>query len=201
MIPLFHDFHGKRVVIFGGGPVAARKASLFATEAEVFVVSRNFVDRFSEIDCTRLEEDVNLDRVAHYAIDAFLVIPATDDSTLNDRIADRAKASNTLVNRVDEVGETVTPSVVSGEHVTIGISTGGASPAVSKYLRRRLEPEIEAVDPMIELQSKLRRDISDLSETARREFLWNVVADKRIRSALDADDLEKAKTLVESHRP
>ena len=42
MIPLFVECTGKRVVVFGGGEVAARKAGYFAKEAEVLMVSRTF---------------------------------------------------------------------------------------------------------------------------------------------------------------
>jgi precorrin-2 dehydrogenase/sirohydrochlorin ferrochelatase len=201
MIPLFHDFSGKRVVIFGGGSVAARKAALFATEGEVIVHSLSFDDRFAEIDCRCNRTAVDGDLAAAAAAEAFLVIPATDDSDLNAEIADRARAAGTLVNRVDEAGETVTPSVVSGEHVTVGISTGGRSPAVSKHLRRQIEREIEAVDPMVELQADLREAADDLSEAARREFLWDVLEDERIRDALDAGADERARELALEHRP
>mgnify|MGYP000479891413 CR=1 FL=1 len=201
MIPLFHDFTGKRVVIFGGGPVAARKAALFATEAAVVVHSLSFEDRFAEIDCRRNRTAVDGDLAAAAAAEAFLVIPATDDSDLNAEIADRARAAGALVNRVDEAGETVTPSVVSGEHVTVGISTGGQSPAVSKHLRRHIEREIQAVDPMVELQADLRQQTDDLSEAARREFLWSVLEDEEIRAALDAGADERARDLAMEYRP
>ncbi len=39
MIPLLHDFADATVLIFGGGPVGARKARRFAREATVVVVS------------------------------------------------------------------------------------------------------------------------------------------------------------------
>lgn len=44
MIPLFHDFSGETVLIFGGGRVGARKARRFAREARVVVVSPAFAD-------------------------------------------------------------------------------------------------------------------------------------------------------------
>lgn len=201
MIPLFHDFHGTDVVIFGGGPVAARKAALFATEANVIIRSQTFADRFSEIDCRCIETDIDPDLAAQYVESAFLVIPATDDPSLNDRLAKAATEAGALVNRVDETGETVTPSVIAGDNITLGISTGGASPAVSKYLRQQLEAEIEAMDPMVTLQSKLRETAGDLSESARRAFLWDVLEDERIRAALQAGDRERARTLAEDYRP
>jgi precorrin-2 dehydrogenase/sirohydrochlorin ferrochelatase len=201
MIPLFHDFSGKRVVIFGGGSVAARKAALFATEAEVVVHSLTFDDRFAELDCKCNRTAVDGEFVTTTAADAFLVIPATDDAALNAAIAERAADAGALVNRVDEAGETVTPSVVSGEHVTVGISTGGRSPAVSKHLRQRLEPEIEAVDRMVPLQADLREAADDLSEAARREFLWDVLEDDRVRELLEAGKDEQARELAMEHRP
>ncbi|MBS3761189.1 precorrin-2 dehydrogenase/sirohydrochlorin ferrochelatase family protein [Halodesulfurarchaeum sp.] len=201
MIPLFHDFDGKQVLIFGGGLVAARKAALFAPEADVIVRSREFIDRFSKIDCRCIRTDIDPDLAAQYVDSAFLVIPATDDQPLNDRLAEAANAVGALVNRVDEIGETVTPSVISGDHVTVGFSTGGASPAVSKYLRRRLEDEIEAIDPMVALQSELRETVGNVPESERRAFLWAVLEDDRIRSALRDGDWDRARTLAEAHRP
>lgn len=201
MIPLFHDLRDERVVIFGGGPVAARKAALFATEAAVLVLSREFDDRFEDIDCQKRRTEVTPAIAKEVVSEAFLVIPATDDSELNAEIAARAQAAGALVNRVDEAGSTVTPSVVSGENVTVGISTGGASPAVSKYLRQRLEAEIEAVDAMVPLQAELRQETADLSADARREFLRDVLEDDRIRTALREDDLDRARQLAAAHRP
>ncbi|MDZ7849639.1 MAG: bifunctional precorrin-2 dehydrogenase/sirohydrochlorin ferrochelatase [Halodesulfurarchaeum sp.] len=201
MIPLFHDFQGKEVVVFGGGRVAARKASLFGSEADVVVVSREFDDRFAEIDCRTIEAEIDPEEAATHVADAFLVVPATDDVELNAAIADRARAAGALVNPVDEPGETVTPSVIDGEHVTVGVSTAGSSPAVSKYLRRRLASEIEAIDPMVPLQANLRDDATDLEEAERREFLWDVLEDDRIRSALGDGDWDRATRLAEEHRP
>ena len=40
MIPLIIDFSGKRVVIFGGGEVGARKAAYFCEETEVTVLEQ-----------------------------------------------------------------------------------------------------------------------------------------------------------------
>lgn len=201
MIPLFHDLRDERVVVFGGGPVAARKADLFAAEATVEVHSRAFVDRFETIDCERVETDIDPEAVGPALDGAFLVIPATDDEALNDRLADRAREAGALVNRVDRAGNTVTPSVVAGENVTVGISTGGASPAVSKYLRRRLEEEIAAVDEMVDLQADLREKTAELSESDRREFLWSVLEDEAVRSALADGERDRARTLAEDHRP
>jgi precorrin-2 dehydrogenase/sirohydrochlorin ferrochelatase len=201
MIPLFHDLEGERVVIYGGGPVAARKADLFSAEAFVEVRSREFVDRFGGIDCEQVRTAIDPGAAASVLEGAFLAIPATDDASLNDRLAESAREAGTLVNRVDRAGDTVTPSVVAGENVTVGISTGGASPAVCKYLRRRLEDEIAAVDRMVDLQADLRTETEDLADTERREFLWSVLEDETVRSALAEGDWDRARDLAAEHRP
>lgn len=43
MIPLVHDLSDETVVVFGGGPVGARKAHRFAREARTVVVSPEFL--------------------------------------------------------------------------------------------------------------------------------------------------------------
>ena len=58
MIPLFVDCSGRRVVIFGGGAVAARKAAYFADEARVLVVSRSFVHKIETLPVTKKSVDI-----------------------------------------------------------------------------------------------------------------------------------------------
>ena len=55
MIPLMIDFSGKRIVIFGGGEVGARKAAYFCEETEVTVVSRSFSPAFNDLTVRRVE--------------------------------------------------------------------------------------------------------------------------------------------------
>jgi hypothetical protein len=62
MIPLFADLTGKRVVIFGGGKVAARKAAFFATEADVDIISRSHPATGAEIPVRRRTASVTVMR-------------------------------------------------------------------------------------------------------------------------------------------
>lgn len=201
MIPLFHDLAGERVVVFGGGQVATRKAERFASEAEVIVASIEFHDRLFELPCELLRVAVDVDVAARLAGDAFLAIPATDDEALNDRIAERLLEEPVLVNRVDGPGEVITPSLVDGEHVQVAIATGGASPSVSRHLRQQIEPLVEAADPMVELQDRLRTDADELFEAERRRFLRAVLAEESVWDALENDDHEQAYERAMVHYP
>lgn len=199
MIPLFHDFRDELVIIFGGGQVAARKVARFGREADVVVVSNTFHERLDELSCDRIRADIGENLVEQLVADAFLVIPATDDQDLNDRIATSASEAGSLVNPVDRVGDTITPSTVEGSNLSIAISTGGKSPAISKYLRRRLEPEIERADAMIDIQSALRAELSERPESDRRDRLWRVLEDERVWDAIADGNTERAESLAREH--
>ena len=77
MIPLFVDCSGKRIVIFGGGEVASRKAAYFSREADVLVVSRSFSPKMSALPVEQKVLDVSTvpdEEIAGIINQAFLVI-------------------------------------------------------------------------------------------------------------------------------
>ena len=72
---------------------------------------------------------------------AFLAIAATNQTNVNQAIADEAEAKAVLLNVVDHpaLGGFIAPAVVRRGEVTLAISTGGASPALARKLREALE--------------------------------------------------------------
>ncbi|HHT9131554.1 MAG TPA: precorrin-2 dehydrogenase/sirohydrochlorin ferrochelatase family protein, partial [Candidatus Tripitaka californicus] len=68
---------------------------------------------------------------------AFLVIAATDDKEVNQKVWEDAQRHGLLVNVVDQPGlcNFIVPSVVNRGELQISISTGGASPALAKRIR------------------------------------------------------------------
>lgn len=203
MLPLFHDFEDRSVVVVGGGPVALRKARTFATEADVTVFAPAFADGFETVDCECVRRELEPADAPAVVDDTFLVVPATDDGDLNDAVATAAREAGALVNRVDRRGDVVTPSRAESDRVTVAISTDGASPAISKYLRQEIEPLLERVDPMVSLQAELREELQDddeLSVPERREALWRVLEDETVWDRLvdgrEADARVRAWDLV-----
>lgn len=195
MLPLFHDFEGRSVVVVGGGSVALRKARYFATEADVKVVAPEFVEGFADLECTQLERELKPDEAATVVEGATLVVPATDDRALNDAVAEAAREAGCLVNRVDERGEVVTPGRAASDRVTVAISTHGASPATTKYLRQRIEAELERADPMVGLQSELRTALQseEIPPATRREALRAVLEDEDVWTFLEAGREDEAR--------
>lgn len=192
MIPLMIDFSGKRVVIFGGGEVGARKASYFCEETEVTVISRSFSPAFNELTVRRVE--MNLAGIGDYEMDglireAFLVIAATQDTTLNDRIGRYCAIRGVLFNNADgKAGDVTLPSQLKGEHYTIAISTSGESPGVSRFLREHIGQSYPDLDRMIEVQNQLRTALKQKipDQEKRGRILQEVLDDERVWRALES---------------
>lgn len=165
------------MLIIGGGSVALRKARRFTDEADVKVIAPAFEDRFREISCEQIQRRVTQKSIRPELEQAYLVVPATDDVELNSTIETEARRNDCLVNRVDKKGDIVVPSHAESEEISIAISTHGSSPAMSKYLRRRVSPILQSADSMVRLQRELRKELKDSvdSQEKRRQLLWEVI--------------------------
>jgi len=192
MIPLFIDFTGRRIVIFGGGDVAARKAAYFSGKTEVVVVSRSFVPAFDELKVTRRDIDIVTEsgrNLAATLTGSFLVIAATSDPEVNDRIGRLCSATGILFNNAKgETGNVIMPAITRGENYTIAVSTGGNSPAVSRYIREKIEEIFPALDDMIALQIRLREvlKVSEPDQKKRSAIIAKVIRDPAVWAGLDA---------------
>ena len=72
---------------------------------------------------------------------AFIAIAATDDDAMNREIAREAEERNVLLNVVDvtHLCTFIAPSVARRGEVTVATSTGGASPALARTFREKIE--------------------------------------------------------------
>jgi precorrin-2 dehydrogenase/sirohydrochlorin ferrochelatase len=190
MIPLFVECAGKRVVIFGGGEVAARKAGHFAQEADVLLVSRTFSPscRMLPVQLHTLDTRAATDADLGLLIaPAFLVIGALSERSENDRIGVLCREHGVLFNSADgKPGDVVIPAISTGEYYSIAVSTGSRSPAVSRFIRQEIEKNYPALDAMIALQHRLRETLKARMTTPeqRRRILWAVLRDKTVWTLL-----------------
>ena len=201
-LPVFIDFSDKSVVIFGGGAVGERKARYFFQKANVTVVSRSLTPdlkkyaadgliQFISKDISKLSESDIQSLIA----DAFLVIPATSDNLLNQKIMDVANFLEILVNATQDADEVILPSFIERGGLLIAISSGGESPAVSKLARMKIESVIDDdFEKMIALQNEVREYLKTVisDQKKRQEILWDIMNDEEIWGLL-SKDFEKAK--------
>jgi precorrin-2 dehydrogenase/sirohydrochlorin ferrochelatase len=210
VIPLYHDFDGETVLVFGGGAVGARKASRFADEARVVVVSPAFDDRLVDtaeagerseaggpaVELVRAAPDA--DAVSEWVerVEPALVVAATDDAGVNAAAEAAALDADLLVNRTDvsaadqsgprDVRSVVVPATVEDDPVAVALSTGGASPALAKALRERVEAEIDGAGAMAELSGELRSELKErgVDPEERRAAIRRVVRSEGVWKGL-----------------
>ncbi len=205
-LPLMLSLNGKEVIIFGGGEVGERKALLFCEHSKVTVISREFtprLNRLSEDGKIKLikVKDTTENEILQYLKNAFIAIPATNDAVLNEKIAKLASQSGKLVNRVDDLGDIIVPSVIERGDIVIGISTFGRSPALSKYIRETIE---EVITPefayMARLQNELREELKShvKDQKKRKEILWDIINDVKVWAAL-GESYDKAYKIALKH--
>ncbi len=184
-LPLMLDLSGRKIVVFGGGSVGERKAELFSGCADTLVASLEFSQRLQELETSGQVKLVRLDLLAasdselrNIISGAFLVIPATSNFELNQKITAIARESDILINQVDTLGSVVIPSVIKRGDLVIGISTLGHSPAVSKYTRKQIEGLITPeYSEMIRLQDELRSYLKQhvAEQRQRKAILWKIL--------------------------
>jgi len=133
---------GRACLVVGGGPVAARKIEgLRACGARVHVIAPKICDEI------RQWADVTVEQRPYRPGDLaghWLVVAATDDSEVNGAVYGEGERSHVWVNGADDPEHCsfTLPSVLRRGALVVSVSTSGRSPALSGWLRRRLEAEI-----------------------------------------------------------
>ena len=174
MFPVFLDLTGRRVVVVGGGAVGRRKA-VAARDAGAAVV---VVDPGSpgEPGVTHLAEPYR----AEHLVGACLVFAAATPE-VNARVVADAKAAGVWVNSATDpqTGDCFLPAVVRRGGLTIAVGTGGASPALARRIRERLEAEFDdSFAAWVGLLDELRPVVlAAVPDPDRRRELLDALAD------------------------
>ena len=169
--------------MFGAGPVGVRKSNYFAQEAEVVAIALDFADGLDHSVRT-VEADAR-GSMREWVEWADLVVVATDDPELNALLAAEASKKEKPFNRADGPSTFFIPSAIMRDGYTVAISTHGRSPAMSRFLRLRLERELDQrFDLMVQLQEELR-------EASRRSIPTQREREKYLRSILDDEEVWK----------
>ena len=203
MIPLFHDFDGETVVVFGGGSVGARKARRFAREASVVVVGPALpADDYGGAETVRAAPDPDdvpgwFDRTK-----PALAIAATDVEAVNEAVEAAAADRGVLVNRADraggrDAGSVVVPATVRDSDVTVAVSTGGQSPALARELRKRIEAEIDGAGELAAATAAVRAELKSrgVAPDRRRDAVRAAVQSPRVWKDLGAGGTKSRRTV------
>ncbi len=140
--PIFLDIRGKSCLVVGGGRVAERKvAGLLAAGARVYVAARSLTGKLKGLAEAGQIEYLGPEYRVEHLDGRVLAMVATDDESLNRRVAEEAESRGVLVNVADvpELCRFILPALVSQGPLALAVSTGGASPAAARMIREELE--------------------------------------------------------------
>ena len=198
-LPLFIDTSGKKCLIIGGGKVASRKLiPILKSKMNVKMISPEIIDDIEHIikdnknfihEKRKFEEnDIK---------DQFLIVAATNDKNTNALIAKIAKGKNILINMAEDSinGNVLIPSVVDRDPIKIAISSGAASPILTRLVKTKLETVIpfsfsKLAELMMEYRSKVKDHFSSIKE--RRNF-WEAFLDGPLSEMVLSGHIDKAK--------
>jgi siroheme synthase-like protein len=137
IFPVFLKLAGRRVLVVGGGPVAAGKLrALLDAEADVTVVAPEIVDAIAGAP-VRVERRP----FTESDLDGVWYVVAAAPSEVNRAVAAAAHARGVFVNAVDDIdnASAYAGAVLRRAGVTIALSSDGEAPALVGLMREALE--------------------------------------------------------------
>ena len=156
--PFFMEMEGTTGLIIGGGKRALHKVKkLLPYGAKLQLVSDQVLDEIKVLENVRItercfrEDDLNPEP-------DFVVI-ATEDESENRQIFEMCRKRKIPVNAVDDIEHCsyIFPALILRGDLSVGISTGGAGPAVCGEIKRQLEELLpENIDEILTWLKYLR---------------------------------------------
>ncbi len=222
VFPMFIELENRICLVIGGGSIATRKVmTLLSLGAVVHIVSVDFEQALlamsvenpgpGELECHPVEGGVHssavwLDTQMRYEGigKPAMIICATNKPTVNHQMALWGKKRQIPVNSSTDQKDCdfYFPSIVTRGKLVTGISTGGISPSLSKYVRYQVETKIPMYyDEIVEMTIKARPMVYEAltDKKARKQCLAKLV-DKAVQKRDELTDYE-IRDIIDQYRP
>ncbi len=200
------DVAGRGCLVVGGGPVAARRAhGLVASGARVTVVAPEVVADIGRL--TGLSPPaagtgtgtLEIARRRYRAGEAArydLVVTATGAPDVDRAVVADATAAGVPVNSADRVapGWVQLPAVHRDGPVVVAVSTGGASPALARWLRDRIAGSLP---PYLAVVAELLEEARHAARAAGRgtdSVDWEAAISELVVPLVEAGRIEEARS-------
>ena len=199
--PIALNLERLKCVVVGAGRVGERKAlGLVKAGAKPLVVGLRAALGVRELARSGKVRLLEAEYRPELLQGAALVFAATDDAALNARIEADARSAGALVNVVDDPARSDFSNVseIAAGSVRITVSTGGASPAFAKALRKRLQASLPVdLDAQLRHFQRWRTEIDSRFDAAEdRRRLWAELEKRDLYATLDRHGPAAANRLV-----
>jgi precorrin-2 dehydrogenase / sirohydrochlorin ferrochelatase len=183
---------GRPCLVVGGGRVATQKVrGLLDAGAAVTVVAPEVQPAIAELPVTVEQRPYRSPEAGDYR----LVVVATGDPGVNQQVFDDAEAAGVWVNSADDPTRCsfILPARVRQGRLLVTVSTGGHSPALSAWLRQRLDEELgPEYDVLIGVLADVRSEIHAAGR-GTESLDWRRALDSGILDLVRAGRSEEAK--------
>ncbi|HLQ11938.1 MAG TPA: siroheme synthase CysG [Steroidobacteraceae bacterium] len=196
-LPVFLKLRGQRVLLVGGGAVAARKAELLCDAgAQLRVVAPQRCAELAAL-CERSGAEYLATRFApEHLQGVVLAIAATNRPEINLQVSAAGQAAHVWVNAVDDASASscLMPAIVDRAPVMVAIGTGGASPTLARRLRAQIEALLpERLGELARLAGAWRTRLqASLPRAEARQRFWENFFDSALAQGLLAGTLDAA---------
>ncbi|MEX2237178.1 MAG: bifunctional precorrin-2 dehydrogenase/sirohydrochlorin ferrochelatase [Dehalococcoidia bacterium] len=163
--PIFVELEGRRVLVVGGGAVAAQKMrNLHPAGPAITVIAPELKDEMTQYHAEGQFDWVQREYGEGDVEGYDLVMVATDDGAVNKQVSSEARAHKIWVNAADDIPncDFILPSMVRRGSLVLAASTGGGSPALARRVRETLEGAFgpwwgDLADVMREMREETRQ--------------------------------------------
>jgi siroheme synthase-like protein len=203
LYPVGLDLHGVPCLVVGGGDVAARKVGgLVACGAHVTVVAPSTSIRALG-ESRRTGSSVVVARRPYRPAEAGeyrLVFTATGVEDVDRQVSEDARAAGVWCNSADDARHCsmILPAVHRDGPVSLAVSTGGASPALARWLRTRLAEAAGAhLGELATLLAQARRRMMEAGRPTGSAD-WEAILDGGLAELVRAGRITEARRFLEA---
>ena len=144
--PLFINLENKKVLVIGGGKVAAKKIEkILEYGADITVVTENVVEeKLLQLENIKIENNQKIE-IEKLVKGYFLVIAATDNEELNENIANVCDSNGMLINNVSSKVKmnAMFGGIVKNSEFQIAISTNGKNCKRSRAMKSEIQKVLD----------------------------------------------------------
>ncbi|MDO5577170.1 MAG: bifunctional precorrin-2 dehydrogenase/sirohydrochlorin ferrochelatase [Fibrobacter sp.] len=183
--PVMLRLENVNCLLVGGGKVAQRKLEkLLETGARVTIVSPEITETVRGIVSGGKAKWIADTYKSCYLAEAGLVVCATNDTLVNEKVFSDAAERKLFVNVVDDPQHCtfLIPAVLNKGNIQVAVCSGGAAPVVSVNVRNKIDNMItdelvQAVDILKQNRNRIKKLPSD-----KKKLFW-----EKVEACLDKD--------------